>query len=109
MGADALRAVRTRIEQGWSQSADARDASGEAVPLGDDDARAWSLRGAFALAATDGIPTNHVQPALRALAALTEADSLAEWNDFPNRTQREVLDLLDSALARMESGPVEPD
>jgi hypothetical protein len=103
MGNDALRAVRARIEQGWSQYADARDESGGIVQLGSEDARAWSLLGAFAVAAKDGIPMNHVGPALRAIADVAGTDSLGEWNDDPLRTHEEVLEALDAALLRLES------
>jgi hypothetical protein len=103
MSADALRSVRARIERGWSQDADARAAGGEAVRLGSPEACSWSLVGAFALAATDGIPMNHVAPALRAIAEAAGTDSLVEWNDDPMRTHEEVLDALDAALLGLES------
>lgn len=99
MAANALRAVRARLERGWSQGVDARDADGLAVPLGNEDAHSWSVLGAFALAATDGTPTNRIAPALRALADVTQTRSLVEWNDNPHRTRQQVLDAFDSAIA----------
>jgi hypothetical protein len=102
MAANALRAVRARLDQGWSQGVDARDAAGVAVPLGDENARSWSVLGAFALAAANGTPTDRIAPALRALADVTQADSLVDWNDYPHRKQQEVLDAFDSAIARIE-------
>jgi hypothetical protein len=102
MQTDALRAVRGRIETGWSQDAYARDASGERVPLGSDQAVAWTLCGAFALAGKDGIPMGHLPAALRALADVTEMDSLNGWNDEAGRTKEEVLDALDAAIVRVE-------
>jgi hypothetical protein len=105
MPAEALGAVRKRIERGWSQEADARDGSGKAVAMVGESAEAWSVLGAFALAATDGIPINHIHGALRALADVTQANSLKEWNDAPLRTQQDVLDALDAAIARIEGDP----
>jgi hypothetical protein len=103
MAKDALRAVRARIERGWSQDADARDADGEVVRLGSLEACSWSLAGAFALVAMDGIPMSHVVPALRAIAEVAGTDSLVEWNDDPMRTHEEVLEALDAALLGLES------
>jgi hypothetical protein len=102
MAANALRAVRDQVEQGWSQGADARDADGAAVGLGDEKARSWSVLGAFALAAANGTPTDRIAPALRAFLEVTQANSLVDWNDFPHRTQQEVLDAFDAAIARIE-------
>jgi hypothetical protein len=104
MTSDALRAIRGRIETGWSQDAYARDASGERVPLGSDEAVAWTLCGAFALAGKDGIPMGHLPAALRALAEVTGMESLNGWNDEAARTKQEVLDALDAAVARVEGG-----
>jgi hypothetical protein len=104
MQADALRAIRGRIETGWSQDAYARDASGEQVPLGSDEAVAWTLCGAFALAGKDGIPMGHLPAALRALADVTGMESLNGWNDEAARTKEEVLDALDAAIVRVEGG-----
>jgi hypothetical protein len=38
----------------------------------------------------------------RALADVTQANSLVDWNDYPHRKQQEVLDAFDSAIARIE-------
>jgi hypothetical protein len=100
--AQALRAVRARLVRGWSQGANARDGAGRAVGIASDEAEAWSLLGAFALAATDGIPLRHVPVALRALADVTQARSLNDWNDAPSRNKEEVLSALDSAIGRIE-------
>jgi hypothetical protein len=104
MQADALRAIQARIEKGWSQDAYARDASGEQVPLGSDEAIAWTLCGAFALAGKDGIPMGHLPAALRALAEVTGMESLNGWNDEATRTKKEVLDALEAAIVRVEGG-----
>jgi hypothetical protein len=74
------------------------------VPLGSDEAVAWTLCGAFALAGKDGIPMGHLPAALRALAEVTGMESLNGWNDEAARTKQEVLDALDAAVARVEGG-----
>jgi hypothetical protein len=102
MSAEALRAVRTRIAAGWAQSVGARDGSGDEVPLTSEKATAWSLCSAFALAAKDGIPMNHIPRALRAIAEVTAMESMERWNDDPSRTQQQVLDALDGAIERVE-------
>jgi hypothetical protein len=104
MSTDALRAVRSRIEVGWSQHVDARDALGGEVRVGDTDAVAWSLASAFALAGKDGIPMNHLPAALRALRAVTGMESLEKWNDEEGRTKQDVLDALDVAIEHVEGG-----
>ena len=104
MSADALRAVRARMERGWAQDADARDAAGQPVSLASESATSWSVCSAFALAAKDGIPMNHVPRALRALADVAAFDAVLDWNDDPSLTQQDVLDALDRAIARVEGG-----
>ena len=103
MSEDALRAVAAQIERGWSQGADARDAHGRSVGLNSDKAQAWSLLGAFGLAATDGVPPDHVRRALVALSGVIGTDSLQRWNDAPDRTREEVLFALDEAIAQIET------
>jgi hypothetical protein len=107
MSADALNAVRARVVSGWSQGANARDRFGKEVRLGSDEAVAWTLCSAFALAGKDGIPMNHLPSALRAIADVTETGSLVDWNDEATRTKQEVLDALDEAIRRVEGADVE--
>jgi hypothetical protein len=102
MPADALRAVRARIDMGWSQDAHARDRSGEEVSLTSEEARAWTLCAAFALAGKDGIPMDRLHGALRALGDVTGMTSIEGWNDDSRRTKQEVLDALDTAIERIE-------
>ena len=72
------------------------------MPLGSDEAASWSLCSAFALAGKDGIPMDHIPSALRAIAEVTGMESIEAWNDEPTRTQQQVLDVLDDAIARVE-------
>jgi hypothetical protein len=102
MPADALRAVRAKIASGWSQDVNARDRFGNEVSLTSEEATAWTLCTAFALAGKDGIPMNHLHRAIRAVAEVTEMDSIEGWNNNPSRTQQQVLDALDDAIERVE-------
>ena len=102
MPAEALRAVRDRIDSGWSQDAHARDRFGDEVSLTSEEATAWTLCTAFALAGKDGIPMNHLHRALRALTEVTGMDSIEGWNNDPARTKQQVLDALDDAIERVE-------
>jgi hypothetical protein len=107
MPVNTLRAVRVRIDSGWSQDAPARNHMGEEVSLASDEANAWTLCAAFALAGKDGIPMDHLHGALRALAEVTGMNSIEGWNDDPGRTKQEVLDALDAAIERIEGADSE--
>jgi hypothetical protein len=72
-----------RIDAGWSLAAHARDRVGEEVSIANDEASAWMLCAAFALAGKDGIPMNHLP---RALGVVTGMNSIEGWNDDPRRT-----------------------
>ncbi len=100
MAEDAVHAVRDRMARGWTQGAVARDAGGREVSIVSEEACAWSVCSAFALAAKDGIPMNHIADALRAFGDVTSATSLEAWNDDPSRTHQEVLE---ASLARVSS------
>jgi hypothetical protein len=102
MPPDALRAVRARIESGWTQGANARDLSGTDVPIASEDASSWTLCSAFALVAKDGIPMNQLPEALRALSEVTGMTSIHAWNDDQARTKQQVIDALDDAIKRVE-------
>jgi hypothetical protein len=101
MPANALRAVRARIASGWSQDAHARDRFGNEVPLGSEDATAWTLCSAFALAGKDGIPMNRLHGALRAVAEVTGMESIEDWNNDASRTHQQVLGALTEAIERV--------
>jgi hypothetical protein len=70
-----------------------------------EEARQWSLVGAFALAATDGIPASDTRRALAAFAEVIRADSLEAWNDAPDRTREEVLSALEDAINQTNGAP----
>ena len=91
------------VRSGWTQHADARSAEGVAVQPWRETAVAWSLLGALVAAleerSDDGreLPLDDLAAALGELAKLVDDDSLANWNDAPARTQRDVVDTLQAA------------
>lgn len=100
-----LRRARELVEQAWCRGADARDVEGVPVEPWDERAVSWSLLGAIVAtlekeAEERGeLPLEDLAVALYALAELVEADSLAAWNDEPERTQASVSAVLVQAEA----------
>lgn len=101
-----LRAARAKLERGWTQVAQARDARGEPVERGAPEAVAWCLLGA--------IHPKHecVGDTCRVLTSVLGVDRsrFVSWNDAKGRTQAEVLDAIDRAiaLASNASAPTAP-
>jgi hypothetical protein len=98
-----LSEARDLIAHGWTQGADARDASGAPVDAWAPSAVSWSLLGALVAvleheAATTGeIPLDELAAALYALANVVDTDSLAIWNDGSDRDQAEVIGVVGAA------------
>jgi hypothetical protein len=97
-----LRDARRLIHRGWVQrnfdvgpdGHPSRDTGKEPI--------AWSLAGAIATAGDGGI---HAENTRRLLRRLTGEFNLVAWNDFPLRTKREVLALLDRAIVECGGQP----
>ncbi len=89
-----LKAVRALIAKGWTQEAYARDARGFAVNFDSDEAECYCLRGATLAAADSYSCCADLQIAL----SLPLSDGLIAYNDFPGRTQADVLALIDRAI-----------
>ena len=104
---DLLKAARARIErpEAWTQVESARDASGHPVGSTRADAVCWCILGALSYAGAAGALGDDGPP-LRELRATLGGDlvSISEWNDAPDRTHAEVIDLFDRTIARLESG-----
>jgi hypothetical protein len=104
---EVLMDARGRIQQGWCQGADARDADGRRVAPWSPDARSWSVLGALVASEGDLDVRAHATGAElgRAVSVLAEAvgsSSLQAWNDEPERTRDEVVAAFDRALARLD-------
>lgn len=95
--------ARQRIQQGWTQHTDARDADGRPIQPWSPHAVAWSLLGALVAAleaeAVDGesLAIDQLAGACVALATVIEHDSLESWNDDAARTRDDVLHALEGA------------
>lgn len=93
---EVLKESRALIEKGWCQIHTAVNHSGQSTWTGCPTACKWCAFGAVMAVTGDW---NKPYAILRDLTV----GSLAEWNDAPGRTQAEVLDLFDRAIAKAES------
>jgi hypothetical protein len=106
-----LRRARELIGSGWTQGADARAADGTPLDPWSDEATAWSLLGALvasleeAEARDQALPLTELALALDALAGFVDDDSLARWNDAPERILAQVEAALAAAAAEAERSP----
>jgi hypothetical protein len=97
-----LMRARELLAYGWCQGAEARDADGVSTNAWSPLAVQWSLLGAL-VAAIDlppDPPSTYLGPLRRALASLAEVideASLARWNDEPERTQDDVVAIVEAA------------
>jgi hypothetical protein len=117
--------MRGLLAVGWCQGVFARTAQGAQATLGSPDAVAFCILGASShLTVLAGKPTYAMHPeareAIRALVALVAPGvpfdgpmgrygaPLVAWNEAPERTQAEVLALVDRAIAEVSSRPEGP-
>lgn len=100
---ELLQRASDLIRRGWTQHAESRDAAGTAVDPWLATATCWSLLGALVAAleeqtdSGDDLPLQDLADALDALALFVDSDSLADWNDDPERTQDDVMGVLNAA------------
>jgi hypothetical protein len=112
---DDLLNISALVREGWTQSCSARNAYGEATAAADPQACCWCLTGALARAIPYGPAVENIERRLAATKALntalrtrprwTIADSSIEdrshlevWNDQRERTQAEVVELVEQAI-----------
>lgn len=93
--ADKLAEARALIERGWCQDVYARDRAGNEMRWADRRATCYCTRGALYAVGVHDVAYEFVFQAV-------ENQSLAIWNDAPERTQAEVIDAFKRAeqLAR---------
>jgi hypothetical protein len=97
-GQDVLRETARLVEIGWCKGADARDGAGLAVRPHDRAAVAWSLLGALALVSDmPDVGLAALTDALGGIASVIRDPSLSAWNDRPDRTQAQMLLMLEHA------------
>lgn len=106
-----LELAYDRIARGWTQGEEARDAGGEPTDPWRREAVSWSLLGAIVAAYEElarraaSFGLDQLAVAMHRLAAFVDDDSLARWNDRPERTQDEVLATLGQAVDAEATGP----
>lgn len=97
-----LQEVRAVVEQGWTQSCEARTAEGRAVNFDDSAAVSWCLIGAYFKVHDKHFHNTQANLAFDVLKKYTGVElgfSIAIWNDSTGRKKEEVLAALDSAIA----------
>ena len=107
--AQLLRDARALIAtpERWTQGTFARDAAGRRTYTWADDACRWCAFGAvIASAGKDNDPL--VDPAVALLSKAVGWRDLTLWNDYPNRTHRDILAGLDRAIALAEAEEAQP-
>jgi hypothetical protein len=94
-----LAIARLLISRGWTRGVYARDHYFAPVLAHDPRATCWCLTGACDAADPSG--TLGLRRWL-AEEIPSQLSGLIEWNDHPARTQQDVLDLFDRALAKVD-------
>jgi hypothetical protein len=97
----ALLRVRALIERGWAQGTFATTKTGTATFLGSDYAENVCLLGALHHVRDHDRPRVSSRTWCKVFELITaRVGNMVEWNDSPERTQKQVLDLLDKVLAQ---------
>lgn len=105
---ETLEAARALLARGWTQNVCARNEKGEGVGSRAPEAVCWCALGAINAVTSSSFEGAAVRAAVYQ-AILDSVRSrhpfldLSGWNDRPNRTQEEVLELFDAAIARLKS------
>lgn len=96
-----LEKIRELIAQGWCQWTNAQDARGGAINHYSKEAVAWCLGGAIRRAG-ESFPNfdfEDVHQVRFHLEKITGHDNLNYWNDYEARSQAQVIELIDRAIA----------
>lgn len=103
-----LKHTRELISKGWTQNTYARDKDGEPTPSSrnEDKAVCWCLFGALIKADLKMMNEDDYSPHFF-IKYLEEFESklgedIPRWNDDPQRTQQDVLNLLDNLISELE-------
>ena len=104
-----LRRSIELLESGWTQGQSARDENGRPVPIGHQSACEWCATGALFTADIEMTNDLHASLAMhQAMARVVAAarqrhhEALITWNDAPNRTVDQVIDVFRKALEKGE-------
>jgi hypothetical protein len=111
---ERLRLARSKLEFGWTQTAPARDASGNVTPTDDAGAVCWCVFGAVHVVSDYRTWENAWKCVERAACEAGfygdhgTGNGPVRFNDAPGRTQAEVLELIDRAIALAEADEAAP-
>lgn len=111
---DILKAARAKLALGWCQGSMVRDASGKPIDLYSEDGCKFCMLGAIATSLKEILKrppsgSDDYQPYDAARNAFIQANSvegvgaMLSYNDYPGRTQEEMLAATDKAIAYAES------
>lgn len=108
---ELLRTARGKLAAGWTQGCFAKDATGAQVNPEASEATCWcavgavraSMGPAYRIAMIDGRAHAELYEAIASVGAVDSGDAIVEFNDKAGRTQVEVLDLFDRAIAAVEA------
>ena len=110
---ECLKETRKLVQQGWTQFCCARDALNETTGPSNPKAVKWCLFGAVARASFivngpnslfhEGYSLRNKTTAVldNIVIATTMAHEIVTWNDGPNRTQEEVIQVIDMAIEKV--------
>lgn len=106
---DLLLDARNLLSRGWTRHTNARKSDGTPTYSGSSEATCWCINGAL-LRATSGfgyLDSVYVHHHLYLdLRAHTGDQSLSQFNDAPDRTHAEIIELFDRALAALPPPPI---
>ena len=91
--------AKAKIEQGWCQKTDAKDKFGNFVSADSYAAVCWCSEGA--IISVVGL-NNQAEDTMDILRFITNC-GIVKWNDAPERTKEEVLELFDKAIDKADT------
>ena len=94
---ECLRVALQLIMRGWCQGAQAKNRKGNRVRVCSPNAVAWCMVGAVNASAGGMKATEEI------LKKVTGSTALWQWNDFPTRTQSDVVVALQNAIVLAEA------
>lgn len=95
---EVLIAARAKVAAGWTQGAPGRDAAGNPADVMTQ-AVCWCAIGACYAAASENY-LGEAEQAIFALKAVVPLNLISIFNDATDRTQADVLEVFDRAIAR---------
>lgn len=99
---ETLRAAAKLVNHGWTQGVSSRDARGHPVAISDSSAVSFCLLGSVSRSMT-GRDVQDFNSILCRHLGFASSSKLVEWNDAPERTQKEVVKVLKDAAKELEA------